>query len=76
MPTWFYDDRVPDFDLVRRYLQYLTIAPDRGGSGKIIEKTLDGFPASPNRETLQYLSGKDEGSDDQGGEELSNRQRR
>ena len=74
MPTWFYDDRVADLNLVRRYLQYLTIAPDRGGSGKKIEKDSGWlFRPLPNRETLQYLSGKDEGGDDQGGEELSNR---
>src|ERR1700721_2014534 len=74
-PARFNDDRVPDFDLVQRYLLHLTIAPDRGGSGKKIEKTLDCSPASPNSETLQYLSGEDEGRNDQGGEELTNRQR-
>ena len=58
------------------YFNCLTMAADCDGSGEKIEKTLDSPPASANRKALQNLGSKDEASDDQRGEELSNRQGR
>jgi len=71
-----YDDRFTDLNLVRRHFNHLTATPNCDGSGEKIEKALDSPPASSNREPLQYLGGKHEAGDNQGGEELSNCQSR
>jgi hypothetical protein len=63
-------------NLVGRNFHYLIIAADCNGSGEKIKKTLDSPPASTNRQTLQNLGGKDEASNNQSCEELSNRQSR
>ena len=61
-------------NLVGQYFKHVTIAPDCGGSRKKIEKILNCPPAPPNCQTFQDLSGKHKACDDQGSEELSNRQ--
>src|SRR5579872_7120992 len=76
VPARLYDDRFVNLNLIGRYFNHLTVAADCNGSGEKIEKTLNGPPASANCETLQNLSGQDEASDNQSGEELSNRQSR